>query len=42
MESIKAPIIEKVKHAKIAAGNPYPQAQQVILEDIAKPGSEVI
>ena len=48
VESIKAPIIKKIKHAKIAARNPYPQTQQVnggirsILEDIAKPCSEVI
>ena len=48
MEPIKAPIIEQVKHAKVATGNPYSQTQQVnggirsILQDIAKPCSEII
>ena len=48
VKPIKVPIIEQVKHAKIAAGNPYPQAQQVnggirsIFDYIAEPRSEVI
>ena len=48
MEPVKAPIVQDVKHTQIAAGNPYPQTQQVdggigsILDYIAKPCSEII